>query len=103
MFYYESIEYFENTSGIGAGIENKHTTFDVTVYPTPSSDVVHISIKGKETAVKSMELMSLNGQLIKHIKGYQDVISLENIEPGMYQLRISDNNGGETTIKITKN
>jgi hypothetical protein len=72
---------------------------EVTVYPNPSSNLVHIVIPEKHT-VKYIELYNFLGQSMG--KFYKNTISIENLAVGNYIVRIQTEEG-VLFSKIIKN
>lgn len=80
---------------------------DISYYPNPVKQELFIKWKNPNTGnVKSIELYSLSGQLMKIFKNLQDVndktIDFNNYPSGMYNLLLTYTNAETKTLKILK-
>ena len=66
-------------------IENIATSV-VTIYPNPVFDVLYIQ---SEEPVVRIQVLNLNGQLVKEIAGNQNQISVADLSSGIYVLRVT--------------
>jgi hypothetical protein len=84
-------------------IESKAEVF---VFPNPTADFVNVNLKGFDlvTGQQSYQLYNLQGRLIKQnaIDQIQSQVSLNNLPPSIYILRIYVNNKVLNTFKIIK-
>ncbi len=90
-YYYNA---FNDLSGVG---DKPVASTDFKLYPNPAKDIVNISSKasiGKQVAV---DIINVSGQLISsdHAAwtGETKSVSLAGLEPGIYWVRITDNDG----------
>jgi hypothetical protein len=79
---------------------------EVFVFPNPTADFVNVNLKGFDlvTGQQSYQLYNLQGRLIKQnaIDQIQSQVSLNNLPPSIYILRIYVNNKVLNTFKIIK-
>jgi hypothetical protein len=64
------------------------------VYPNPSSEIVNIESQG--SIIESVEVIDANGRIVKTLNGIQNTstsINLEELNKGIYKLRINTNEG----------
>ena len=84
--------YFLNvtTNGDGSvGIDDLAET-NVSVYPNPVADVLNISYNGE---IRYVEVYDLVGRMVKHISGDVNQISTNEMETGIYVVRVATENG----------
>lgn len=72
------------------GVRDVKSDLDVTIYPNPASDAVHVSEEGCE-----LSLFSNDGKLVKSVTG--DVMPIKEFSPGVYFLKISKD--GKCAVK----
>jgi len=76
-----------------SGFENLDLNNSVSVYPNPTKDFIVID-NNSNTAIQSVELISADGQLIRHIVQKQNYrINLSELPVGLYYLRIETQDG----------
>lgn len=77
----------------------------LTAYPNPTNDFLTIKIENYNTERLVYKLYDATGKLIKNKKteGKETTISMENIVPAIYFMKITDNNKEVKTFKIIKN
>ena len=73
---------------------------DVNIYPNPVKNTLHIS---KTTHIKSLEIYSIQGQVVLSQKGQFETIDMSVLSNGMYFVKLTDNANRSKTIKIAKN
>jgi hypothetical protein len=78
---------FVFTTAIATTVENDMAS-DVVIYPNPASDVLRVG--GIDVA--ALRIYSLSGQLLKEIRN-SDVISVKDMETGIYLVSVSDREG----------
>ncbi len=76
------------------GVRDIKSELNVSVYPNPASDVVHVSIDGC-----SLSLFDDDGKLLKSTVG--NVMSIRELQPGLYFLKITKD-GRSAIRKIIK-
>lgn len=78
------------TNGDGSvGIDDLAET-NVSVYPNPVADVLNISYNGE---IRYVEVYDLVGRMVKHISGDVNQISTNEMETGIYVVRVATENG----------
>jgi hypothetical protein len=85
-------------TGIQQTIENS----EITVYPNPNKGSFYVSYPGI-LSIESLQLSDIQGKLIPNVAVCNDGNLLQissNLQPGIYFLRIADENGNLTTSKV---
>ena len=99
--YGETEDYVVNLTS-GAGI-NENPLSIVQVYPNPAQDILMIDLKDLEN-VSNIEILDLQGKQVQTLSKIQkgiNTIHIENLNAGIYQVRISQN-GYQTTQRLIK-
>lgn len=73
---------------------------DVNIYPNPVKNTLHIS---KTTNIKSLEIYSIQGQVMLTQKSQFETVDMSQLQSGLYFLKLTDNANRSKTIKIAKN
>lgn len=81
------------------GVHESGKSIGWSVYPNPASEV--LTIKGLETDVKAIQIINLNGQVIKELQ-FATQISVSDLSSGVYILRLINNNHVEQRKFIVK-
>ncbi len=71
------------------------------VYPTLTSDYINLKKKGN-AAIEKIEILSINGQILKTYNSFESKLSVEDLENGLYLITIYSN-VGISTMKFIKN
>lgn len=87
---------FGETAGLNEVAENL-----IEVYPNPVKDVATISSLSNSKLSK-IELYGITGQLIKYISPSNQNINMDNLENGMYFLKVENELGQKESFKILK-
>lgn len=88
------------------GIEEaKDISLEIIVYPNPATDYVRLKIKNYDIQNLRHQLYDNNGSLLRDnkVEGSETNIVMGNLAPGIYFLKITDNNKVIKTFKIIKN
>ena len=88
------------TSGVGI---DEHPLAQVQVYPNPANEVLFIDLKDVEN-VNSIALLDVNGKQIQeltNVKNGLNTFQIEQLAPGVYQVRISQD-GYQVTQRVVK-
>ena len=88
------------------GIEQaKDITLVCSVYPNPASDLLTLKVENYDKKSLSYKLFDANGKLLesKKVTGYETIISIANLLPSPYFLKVIDNQKEIKTFKIIKN
>jgi hypothetical protein len=101
-----------NPIGTITSISNENSIVDnsIYLYPNPTKDVVNIKYELNQPANVSIELFNIIGEKIEEISPYslknkniyQYTVNLEQLNSGMYFVKIRVNSS-EKTIKLIKN
>jgi len=86
-------------------VEAKDISLEIDVYPNPATDFVKLKIENYEVKNLRYQLYDINGSLLKDnkVEGNETSISMQNLLPSVYFLKITDNNKVIKTFKIIKN
>lgn len=87
------------------GIEqSKGISLECSVYPNPTQDYLILKVVNYDNVKLLYQLFDINGRLLKKQKtdGEVTTIYMEDILPGAYFLRVSDNQKEVKTFKILK-
>lgn len=79
----------------------EHSTSTVSLYPNPTSSILNINTTNN-AAVKNMQLVDVNGRVIKTTNGFASQLDLAELSNGVYMLTIETTTAKETK-KIIKN
>jgi plastocyanin len=74
----------------------------IKVYPNPATD--HVTIE-TEVIIRSAAVLSLSGAVLRSYSGINSTmqtISMEDLSPGVYLLRVSSGNAAENVLRIIK-
>ena len=71
------------------GIDD-HRTGNVKIYPNPTTDFIFLET---EENIQRVEILNLEGQLVRAIEGTEDVVSVSNLSNGIYFLRCTTDKG----------
>ena len=72
------------------------TVPEVSVYPNPASDIVHID--GVEAT--EIRVYNVNGQLLKTVNGSNEIM-VSDLPAGTYLLRVTDTEGWVTVVRLS--
>ena len=72
---------------------------EVEIYPNPTTDFINISSKEK---INTAEIYDINGRILLKTNKVEDKIFLENLNAGIYLLKLQFENGSIETQKIIK-
>ncbi len=89
-----SISLTINKTTTGINMEIDKNRIAISVFPNPVNDVLNVSIDVEKPSPNTLEIVSLNGSLVFAtkskglVKGLnQEIVNIENLEPGTYFLR----------------
>lgn len=87
------------------GIESEHTNLNLLAYPNPTGEYLNLSIGNSEPANFKFKLCDVNGKLIesKEITDVNTILSLRNLQNGIYFLTVKKSNEEIKTFKVIKN
>lgn len=75
-----------NNDGPQMRSQEEVTTFDITLYPNPAKDILHIEYEG--IAPELLVLKNVQGKIVRQIPGNLGQIELNGLAPGLYFLSI---------------
>jgi len=83
----------------------EYITLVCSVYPNPVNDFLTLKVEDYDTERLSCKLFDTNGRLLesKKVTGDETTISMANLLPGLYFLRVIDNQKEIKTFKIINN
>jgi hypothetical protein len=86
-------------------VEAKDISPEIELYPNPVTDFVKLKIENYEVKNLRYQLYDINGSLLQDnkIEGNETSISMQNLVPSVYFLKVTDNNIVIKTFKIIKN
>jgi len=94
--YYGALKYFENTIVDGiAEIEQ----LNLALYPNPVRDILNLEV---EEQIGRIEIMDVTGKQINTLENPGKQVSLSDLQPGIYMLKITSVDGNYTVKKIHK-
>jgi hypothetical protein len=88
-------------SNLGLSVLQNSTTSPISVYPNPTSDIIHIQMKAefsgtKYTLYSSTGIAVLSGEL----EGVETTINLKNLAEGLYLISLGDE--AKQTVRVIK-
>ncbi len=77
---------------------------EIMVYPNPATDFIKLKIENRDMQNIRYQLYDNNGSLLQDnkVEGNQTNISIQDLKPSTYFLKVSDNNKIVKTFKIIK-
>jgi hypothetical protein len=60
----------------------------IRIYPNPASTEIYIDLKGSSNQIERLQIVSINGQVLKHYRKVDRVIDISALSEGMYILKI---------------
>jgi hypothetical protein len=84
--------------------EAKDISLEIEVYPNPATDLIKLKIKNTEVEDFKYQLHDINGSLLNSsvIESQETNISMQNLVPGIYFLKVIQGNKEIKTYKIIK-
>ena len=92
-------------SEVSGLIESKGITLQCSVFPNPTSDFLTLKIEDEMQIQYLVSLIDINGKMLvcKKTEGFETIISMKNLVPAVYFLKITQNDNEVKTFKIIKN
>ncbi len=75
-------------------------TLEVNLYPNPAKDM--FGVRGDISRIHSIEIYTINGQLVKTVESEFDKISISELETSVYILKIYGDEIRSKTLKLVK-
>ena len=94
--YYGVMQYFQN---IDVGIDELSQAFNLTLFPNPVNNILHID---SEEEINKIEIFNVLGENIITLESQVSQVSLKNLYPGTYLVKVTSASGHFTTAKIQK-
>lgn len=87
------------------GINETTINLELSVYPNPTTNFLQLKIESEQLENLSYQLIDLQGKVIesKKVSNTTTTVTMENLLPATYFLRVTDNNQIVKTFKIIKN
>jgi hypothetical protein len=95
--YYGVMQYFENVTGVG--IADLSKSFDLKLFPNPVNNILHIASKEN---INKIEIFNAVGEKVITVENQVSQISLHQLSPGIYMVKVTSVKGYFTTAKILK-
>jgi len=85
--------------------EAKDISLEIVVYPNPATDFIRLKIENHEVQNLRYQLYDINGNILlsNKVEGQETNISMQNLKPSVYFLKVTDNNKVIKIFKIIKN
>jgi hypothetical protein len=78
---------------LNAGIDEAElATPGINIFPNPTRDMLNI-IQDNNTRILNLEIVDITGKLVKSYSTAESTINIQNLDPGMYFLRVTTNLG----------
>jgi hypothetical protein len=75
------------------------STVEMNVFPNPATN--YIVISAKDNNKKNIQLLNINGQIVKQTSGSGSVtLSVNDLKGGYYFVKVTDANGNANTFKV---
>ena len=87
------------------GIKETFITLSAKVYPNPTIEYVTLNIQNTDLKKMSYMMFDVQGKLItkQKITAYKTTIGMSELKPGIYVIKILNNQKEKKTFKIIKN
>jgi hypothetical protein len=81
-------------------VRGENQKLQLIIYPNPSFDGKVNVVFDNATGLRDLALMDMSGRVVKQINGVtNDNITLDNLTPGIYTLRVIDRETGEQNVQ----
>jgi hypothetical protein len=77
-------------------VENKH----LKIYPNPATTTLYFELAENDNQIEQIQLLSLNGQVLRQYQQSSSSIDVSNLNAGMYILQIALTNGARVNQRI---
>ena len=80
-------------------------SLEIIAYPNPATDFIKLMIKNHDVGNLSYQFYNVNGNLLQDskVESQETNISMQNLKPSVYFLKVTDNKKVVKTFKIIKN
>ncbi len=87
-------------------LDNEEILFqELSLYPNPATDVLNLQIPNANTELFQMDILDITGKVLsvhKNVSGSNHSVDVHMLQPGVYQLKITSNNGSKTLPFVKK-
>jgi hypothetical protein len=73
---------------------------DISIYPNPASTVLYINLPESSNAIEAIELISMNGQLLRSYRKTDQSIDISTLNEGVYILKIELMGGKQINKRV---
>lgn len=112
-YFYQCTPHAPNMNGIflvtgASGVESITHKPEIRLYPNPFTDIITVQLPGTSNWVKSMQVFSMKGELLRIIRfnegSHSEFISIDlsDLAPGAYTIQITDNRDRQLAKKIIR-
>ena len=94
---------YDFSVGFGLGLEEEVSDNELLVFPNPSADKIRVELVGNVGNNAKIEVIDMNGRVVKHQavssdnQTYSADFQVNDLQNGYYLVRVSGDNGSETT------
>ncbi len=82
-------------------VDNNFIKTNIILYPNPTNGILNVSNPNYLT-INKIGVFNIYGQKLKNIKTENDALDINNLDNGIYFLKIEDENGKQGTFKVLK-
>ena len=72
----------------------------IKIYPNPASTNIHIDLIDSSLQIKTLQMISLNGQLINEYQKSDRILDITSINTGVYILNIELTDGSKMNKRV---
>ena len=72
----------------------------VRIFPNPATDKLYLDIAAVNSKIESLQLVSINGQLIRRFSKNNSILDLSQVKSGVHILQISFENGSRINKRV---
>jgi len=90
------------SAGLSAGLQtsvNNQNTLGLSLYPNPTSNVIHLKLMNTSNEIAELKIMDLEGRVIKtyHTQSTEIKTFGNDLKPGIYFIKVTQ--GTQSVIK----
>jgi len=83
---WEFLSQFTHPNPVTASIEDTETNLSVNFYPNPAKNELFIT---KFQNVKTLQIYTVNGQLVKTVQNPNEIINIDSLRNGVYTIKVT--------------
>ncbi|MBK8192106.1 MAG: T9SS type A sorting domain-containing protein [Lewinellaceae bacterium] len=72
----------------------------IKIYPNPASTEIYIDLTGSSTPIEGLQIVSINGQVLKHFRNSDSRIDISTLNEGVYILQIEMADGVQINKRV---